>query len=803
MKYSELWLRKWTNPPVTHNELINQLTMAGFNVNETQSIILNKFYGVVIAEIINFKIHPNVDNTWIITINNGTNKLISIISDNHINYRKKMKVVVANIGALLPDGQVVTSKIIQGIKSEGILCTFSTLGLHNNRKDIIELPDNAPIGYDFYDYLDLNDKIIDVDITPNRGDCLSIIGLAREIASINKLQLKKLIINTIIPTTHETIPIRIEEPKFCPKFLGKIIKNININVPTPLKIQEKLRRCGIRSTNIVEDITNYVVLELGHPIHIYDYEKINKNEIIIRLSKPGEKLIFDEKNINIKLFENTLIISDRNKPLAIAGLEIENKSNISLKTSNIFIQVSFLDPTVIIKQSKLYNFHHFYTMQYERGVDCNISELTLNYFTELLIKNCNGHVGPTIKIINKKFIPKIKKIKLQRAKLNSILGFHVETQDISNILKSLGFKINVKDNLWIVSIPTWRFDINIEENLISEIIRIYGYNKIPQDSIKTVLIPNSLHTQLSNETVTLSKSKIILIDRGYQEIITYSFINPNIQKLMKFQDITPFTLINPINQEMSVMRLSLWPGLIKTMLYNQNRQQKDIRLFESGMCFIPNKNNNDQVSHQFMLSGIRSEFKNNEHWDSKISSIDFYDIKGDVESVLNMIYRHNQIIFKSCIHPALHPGQRAEIYCNNILIGYIGMIHPKIQHLLGLRANILMFELFWDAIPKFTLSQITSVSKFPKNHRDISFVLPIYISASAVIDELKKLNINQLICIKLIDLYTGKKIPIGFKSFTIKLTFQSNTHTFQEQEIKEILNTCIITLQKRFHIILR
>lgn len=798
MKFSSSWIREWINPSVNHNTLLDQFISVGFNIENSKPIISNKFYGVVIAEIVEFNIHPNFNNTWIIKINNGSKDLIKIIT-NDINHIKKSKVVVANVGAILPNGKIVKPINLKKEKSEGVLCTFTMLGLnHYKQNKIIELPVEAPIGYNFYDYLNLNDNIIDINIAPNRGDCLSIMGLAREIAAINQSKLKIIQIRPTIPTILDTVSIIIEEPYDCPKFLGKVLKNIDITVTTPLKIQEKLIRCGIQPIDIVTDISNYVLLELGQPIHIFDYDKINKNIIYVRLSKLGETLTLCSNNVNIKLSTDTLIISDLYQPLAIAGIISGNQSNISQSTRNIFLKVAFFNPLKIINQCKLYNLYTADSIRYSKGVDPNISELALNYATSLLLKYCNAEEGPTISIISHDHLPKIKIVKLHRSKLNTILGFHITDKEINNILTSLGFQINMQHDTWSVFVPTWRFDINIEEHLISEIIRIYGYDKIPQIPAKTSL--NRTLQYKPPKVISLSRSKTILMDRGYQEIITYSFVDPKIQKLLHPKYI-PLTLINPISVNMSVMRLSLWTGLIQSVLYNQNRQQKNIKLFESGICFIPQNKYNNQILQQLRLAGIRSGLRYHEHWDSQILLSDFYDIKGDVEATLHdfNVRNQNNIKFKNCNCPTLHPGQSAEIYLNDTFLGYIGMIHPIIQSQLQLRSHILVFELIWDAIDHIISSKITDISKFPKNYRDISLIISTQIPALSVIDACKQIDIQQLIDIKLIDVYTGIGIPANFKSLTIKLTLQSTTHTLKEQEIKKIITTCITVLKQRFN----
>lgn len=799
MRFSEGWLREWINPPVTSVEMINQLTMAGFQVEESKPLYSSVFSGIIIGEVINYKKHPNSHKLWVITVNNGTKKYINIICSD-INCKKNARIVVANIGTQLPNGDVINSIIIDGEKSEGVLCTFSMLKLNQCKKEIIILPENAPVGHSFFDYLKLNDNILDINIPYNRADCLNIVGLSREIAAINRLQLKKIKIDVIQPNITDIIPIIIEDTNRCPKYLGRIIKNINITISTPINIQTKLYCCGVPSVNVVIDIINYVLLELGYPIDVFDYDTINPNAIYVRFSKNEEKLsLFDDQK-SVKLLKNTLIIADSDKPLSIAGIIMGKQSMVSIKTRNIFLQSAIFNAFDIAKQSKLYNLTTFSSIRYERGLDYNLSETALNYATSLLLKVCNGDPGPVISAVDCNKLPQPNIVTLNRFKLDTVLGFNINETEVTCILKNLGFQIQLHDTFWTIFIPTWRLDITIEENLISEIIRIYGYDKIPQIIIKTDL--NKSYNK--KNIVSLSRVKTILVNRGYNEIITYSFINANLQKLL-YPGIAALTLKNPISSDMSTMRLSLWPGLINTVIYNQNRQQKHIQLFESGICFTPNIANKNKVSQKLMIAGIRYGLRYNEHWNSELSIVDFYDIKGDIDSIFNFINKKNdQFFFKNCKHFALHPNKSAAIYFNKTLVGYVGMIHPIIHRKLNLKLNTFIFELSWDVFSKFQLTtKILPISRFPKNYRDISIIVPQYIFLSDVINSCRNLSIYQLTSVTLIDIYTGKNINKGYKGFTIRLTLQSQNNTLKEEDILNFVNICIEALKKDCHAILR
>ncbi|URJ24865.1 phenylalanine--tRNA ligase subunit beta [Candidatus Blochmannia ocreatus (nom. nud.)] len=801
MKFSEMWIRQWINPPVNSAELGDQLTMAGLKVTELQPVS-NKFYEIIIGEIIECKTHEALQNIWITTVNIGDIKLLNIFCQKK-NCKKNIRVAVAKIGVILPNGNYIKPITIQGKQSEGILCTFAELGITNITEEIIELPNDAPIGQNLFNYLNLHDNTLEINITPNRGDCLSVIGVSREIAVINQLKLKKIKTSAVIPTISDTIPIFIDVPEVCPQFFGRILKNININTPTPVWITEKLRRCNINTVNIVIDTIHYVLLELGQPIYIFDYEKLEGQLICIRFSQIGEELVLSNKNNKtLKLFPNTIVFCDKKKPLSIAGAAIPDTYSVQPTTHNIILQSAFFYPITIARQSKQYNLHDPYSFRYARGVDIKISEEALNQATNLLINNCGGQSGPIINITNHNFLPKTIKITLNRSKLDKLLGFHIPDQKISHILTQLGYKFIFINDTWTVTIPTWRFDISIEENLIAEIIRINGYNNIPKKTFYHYHSSTNQKYHHNFSDISLSRAKTLLIDKGYQEIITYSFINPKIQKLLHPKQ-TPLILKNPITSEMSVMRLSLWTGLITTLLYNYNRQHKQIKLFESGICFVPKNHSNKQVEQNLMISGIRSGLRFNKHWDLGIYPVDFYDIKGDVEALLNITIKMHCVKFREYTHPALQLGQSAAIYVKNICIGYIGMINPMIQMQLNIRPKILMFELSWNMMKQCTFSEVhntISVSKFPKNYRDISVIIPEDICIDSIITACKSLSKkDKIIDIQLFDIYKGQKIPKGFKSITMQLSIQSNTHTLEETEISDIIKKCAIILQTHFN----
>ncbi|PPI88134.1 phenylalanine--tRNA ligase subunit beta [Candidatus Pantoea edessiphila] len=794
MKFSELWLREWVDLTLDSNTLCKQITMLGLEVENISSVI-NSFNDIVTGIIIECKTHSNADKLKLTKVNIGNGNVLNIIC-NSINCRVGLKVAVAPIGAILPGDKKVKEINVHGNVSEGIICSFSTLGI-SNIDDLIELPSNMPIGKNAYNFLNIHDNIIEVNITPNRADCFSIIGIARDIAALNCLSLKQFINKPIPATINDILSIYINEVNSCPIYLTRIIKDIDIKVTTPLWIKEKLRRCGIASVNILTDINNYILMEIGQPIQTFDLDHID-GYIVVRMAREGEVLTLID-NKKIKLNPKILVIADKNKILSLAGICEGFYANISNQTKNILLGSAYFNPLSIINNVRFYNLNSEASHRYERGVDYKLQYKAIEYATKLIIDICNGKAGPITDYTNYKSLPSNIIIDLNRKKLDRLVGFTITDTNVSDILTRLGFCIYKKNGKWIVTVPSWRFDILLEEDLIEEIIRIFGYENIPNIPATTQLVI----TEQLDTNLLLKRIKNFLVDKGYQEVITYSFVDPKLQKLLHpNQNAVP--IINPISQDMSVMRLSLWTGLINILIYNQNYQQNKIRLFESGYCFIPNKKFKLGVGQKFMIAGILSGNISEEHWDFKPQLIDFYDLKGDLESLFELSNNIKNISFHPEVNLALHPGKSAAIYLCDKKIGFIGAIHPNIQNKLKIKNETLVFELFWNELTSYKpVFKVQEISRFPINRRDISIIVDEIIPAEDIIALCKKIGINQLVGINLLDVYRGKGISKGYKSLTMSLILQDTKRTLKEEEIAIIVNKYIMALKEKFQVTLR
>lgn len=790
MKLSELWLREWVNLEINSKDLFDQLVMAGFEINEVKLVNFN-IPNIVVGKIIKCIPYQNNYELKLVEVDVGDFSFLRIISDSP-NCREGIKVPVAKKGNILFNNFKIDKYNKFGVISEGLLCSYEKLSISSNL-NLIELPAKSVIGDNFEKYFKLQDNIFEIHSQHNRGDCLSILGISREIAASNNIKINTMQTSLIKNEDKTIFPIFVEDQKFCPRFLGRLIKNINIQSPIPSWMENRLSNIGILVGNTIINIINYVLIECGQPIQVYDFDYL-KDFIIIRMAKIGEKItIFNNKKV--KLDSNTLVIADKKKVLGIAGIISSTSASLNNKTVNIFLESAYFNPSAIVGKSNFYCIHTESSRRFEQGVDPCIQYKAMIRVTDLIIKICGGRCGEIIDVTNKHFLPKLKKIKLYKKKVYRLIGFKISVKKISSILKLLGFQVRFNNYYWDVIIPSWRIDIKIEEDLIEELVRVYGYNNIPKKSMNFNIIENYNFKKKN----LISRTKDLLVDRGYNEIITYSFVNPKIQDFL-FPEKKSINLISPISIDMSVMRVSLITGLLKTIIYNQKRQQNHFQLFELGFIFFFKKKN---IFQELMLSGAISGNRYIESWIDEKRDFDFYDLKGDVESILKLSGKLNLVRFKSCSFSFLHPFQSAKIYLFDKYIGFIGLIHPRVKNKLNFENNIFVFELKWSYISDKIESNVQFVSHFPISKRDISILVPKEIPAADILDQLKRINLDYLVDFVLFDVYTGDKIQKDYKSLSISLYIQNISSVLVEKEIIKVIEECILQLKKKFHILLR
>lgn len=794
MKFSESWLREWVNPAVTTDELTHQITMAGLEVDDVLPVA-GTFTGVKVGHVVECGQHPDADKLRVTKVDVGEEELLDIVCGAP-NCRQGLKVAVATVGAVLPGDFKIKKAKLRGQPSHGMLCSFSELGIDVESNGIMELAEDAVIGTDFREFLALNDVTIDVDLTSNRADCFSLRGMAREVGVLNRADVAEPAVSPVAPTIDANISIEVKAPAACPRYLGRIVKNVNVQAQTPLWMQEKLRRCGIRSIDPIVDITNYVMLEQGQPMHAFDLAKI-EGGIVVRLAEQGEKLTLLDGN-EAELNADTLIIADHNKALAIAGIFGGEHSGVSTETKDVLLECAFFAPDHIRGRARSYGLHTDSSMRYERGVDYALQHAAMERATQLLIDICGGDVAPVVAAESDADLPKPNTVALRRTKLDNLLGHHIADADVVEILQRLGMSVETTAEGWTATAPTWRFDIAIEQDLVEEVGRIYGYDNIPNQAPAAALNMN-LHKEAN---LPLKRVRDLLVDRGYHEAITYSFVEPEQQKLI-VPDVEPLILPNPISADMSAMRLSLIQGLLNTVVHNQKRQQPRVRLFEQGLRFIPDQAAENGMRQEPMLAGVISGTRGEEHWNLETATVDFFDLKGDVEAILELTANGKAYSFAAAKHPALHPGQSAAIVLDGKTIGVIGTVHPELERKFGLNGRTIVFEIEWSAINTKVIPEAVALSKFPSNRRDIAVVVDDAVASGDIVKACLEQGGEFLKDAKLFDVYVGKGVEDGKKSLAIALTLQSAERTLEDADIAGAVEAIVAHVSAKFGATLR
>ncbi|WP_375322367.1 phenylalanine--tRNA ligase subunit beta [Aliivibrio logei] len=794
MKFSESWLREWVKPAINSEELAHQITMAGLEVDEVAPVA-GEFTGVKVGKVVECGQHPDADKLRVTKIDIGEEELLDIVCGAS-NCRLGLTVAVATVGAVLPGDFKIKKAKLRGVPSHGMLCSFSELGIDVESDGILELPEGSTLGMDVRELLELNDVAIDVDLTANRADCFSIRGLAREVGVLNRADVVEPTIEAVATSIEDTVSIEVKATEACPRYLGRVIKNVNAKAETPIWMQEKLRRCGIRSIDAIVDITNYVMLEQGQPMHAFDLAKIDGG-IVVRMAEQDEKLTLLDGN-EAKLNNNTLVIADQNKALAIAGIFGGKESGVTTETTDIMLECAFFAPDHIRGRARAYGLHTDSSLRFERGVDSTLQATAMERATQLLVELCGGEVAPISAAESDADLPTANTVELRRSKLDGLLGHHIPSTDVVEILTRLGCSVETTDTGWTATSPSWRFDIAIEQDLIEEVGRIYGYNNIPNQAPVAALNMND-HKEANQP---LKRVRDLLVDRGYHEAITYSFVEPEQQKLI-VPEIEPLILPFPISADMSAMRLSLWTGLINTVVHNQKRQQPRVRLFESGLRFIPEESAENGMRQEMMLAGIIAGTRGEEHWDIATNTVDFFDLKGDLEAVLELTANELAYEFKAAKHPALHPGQTAAIVVGGKEVGFIGTVHPELERKFGLNGRTIMFEIEWDAINTRVIPEAAAVSKFPANRRDIAIVADEAIASGDIVAECLASGGDLLTSAKLFDVYRGQGVEDGKKSLAIALTLQSVERTLEEADITSAVDAIVAAIGEKFSATLR
>ncbi len=789
MKLNESWLREWVNPPLKIKEILDQLTMAGLELDSITPVA-PPFEQVVVGEVLTIVSHPNAEKLRICQVNVAQDDLLTIICGAS-NVEVGMRVPVAVVGATLPDNFKIKKAKLRGIESYGMICSAQELGLADTSEGIMPLPADAPVGENVRNYLKLEDVSLEIDLTPNRGDCLSVEGIAREVSVLTNQPLKSVACPPVAEKINNTFPVTVNSPKACPRYVGRVIKSINPNAVTPFWMQERLRRCGLRSISPVVDVTNYVLLELGQPLHAFDLNKLTGG-IIVRLANEGEQIaLLDGQTVTLD--KETLVIADETSPQAMAGVMGGLTSSVTDETQNIFLESAFFSPLQLAGCARRYSLHTDSSHRFERGVDPKLQRRACERATALLLPIVGGEPGPITDVTSDEHLPKQPTIQLRANRISKLLGCSVSVSEVTRILQQLGMKIEQQTGGWKVYPPSFRFDINLEADLIEEIARVYGYDKIPNEAPQSHL---SLQTQ---EKVSIEQAQMVLVQQGYQEAITYSFVDPAIQAQLT-PELSLLTLSNPIASDMAAMRTTLWTGLLQAAIYNIKRQQSRVRLFETGLRFIQK---DDKLQQDKVIAGIVTGHRYPTQWGLSDQPIDFFDVKADVEALLALVDTNSRYVFKPAQHSALHPGQTAAIYINELEVGMMGALHPSLVQQFELPQSTYLFELLWKPLTQKLLPTFEEISKYPSVSRDLAIVIDQQVSAAEILACIQQSETALLVDQYLFDFYQGKSIEQGKKSVAVGLVFQAASRNLIEEEVDTMVTQIIKNLEQQLHAQLR
>jgi phenylalanyl-tRNA synthetase beta chain len=791
MKFSESWLRQAVNPSISTEDLVAQVTMAGLEVDAVESAA-PEMSGVVVGEIVSVEQHPDADKLRVCQVAGGGE--IAQVVCGAPNARAGIKVPFATVGAKLPGDFKIKKAKLRGVESFGMLCAQTELQLGDDDDGLWELPVDATVGSDLIDYLELNDNIIEVDLTPNRGDCLSIRGLAREVGVLNKAAVTEQACAPVAATIEDRISITLKAPEACARYVGRVIRNLDLAQPTPQWMQEKLRRSGVRSLGPAVDVTNYVLLELGQPMHAFDLSKI-EGGIVVRMGRDEKVKLLDDSEVVVDT--QTLVIADQSKALAMAGIMGGDESAVGDDTTDILFESAWFNPLAIAGKARNYGKHTDSSHRFERGVDSQLQVAAIERATALMLEICGGQAGPVVIEESPEHLPAPATIKLRDAHLAQQLGVVIGAVEIDDILARLGLTFVARDDqgsTWVA--PSWRFDIAIEQDLVEEVARIYGYNNLPT-STPTMALELQAKPERQQD---LSIFRQQLAASGYQEAVTYSFVDPDLQKLVDPETVG-IALQNPISADMSVMRTSLWPGLLTTAIYNLNRQQNRVRIFEAGQCFVPGENG--ALTQNMALAGLICGSRTPTGWTASKDKVDFFDLKGDLEAVLALTGLAEQFSFTAAEHPALHPGQSAMVSRNGEQVGWIGQLHPKLQAQLDFSTPVYLFQVDVAKVSESRLPKFSEVSKFPAVRRDLAFLMDSQIASADLMSEARNAAGEHLVDLMLFDVYQSKDIDSKGKSLALGLTFQHASRTLTDDEINMSIDRVVKKLDIKFKAELR
>ncbi|MFW6278304.1 MAG: phenylalanine--tRNA ligase subunit beta [Halorhodospira sp.] len=790
MRVSEQWLREWVDPSLSTNELAEALTMAGLEVDAIEPAA-PAFQGMIVARIERCQPHPQAERLQVCTVDTGDTSLEIVCGAP--NARAGLHAPLACPGAELPGEVRVETTEVRGVRSAGMLCSASELGLSEEASGLMELPQELTPGTDLRAALGLDDTILELDLTPNRADCLGMLGIARDVAARTGAALADPQPEPIAAACDERLPIELHAPEDCPRYLGRVIRGVNPQAPTPLWLRERLRRAGIRSVSALVDITNYVMLERGHPLHAFDRNRLTP-PISVRRAMSGETLTLLSGDA-IELDDGVLVIADATGPVAFAGVMGGQATAVSDGTTDIFLEAAHFNPATIAGRARRYGLHTDSSHRYERGVDFEASRAASERATALILAICGGTPGPINEATDIEALPQRRPIELRRQRLEQLLGWSIDPAHVSGLLQRLGTEPEVTTAGWLIQPPSWRFDMEREVDLIEEVARLYGFDNVPERPLKAPLhVANAPEQTLGDRQL-----RATLVERGYHEAIHYAFVDPQLQQRLE-PETEALPLANPLSAELAVMRTSLWPGLLTSVQRNQHRQHERVRLLEQGRVF---RGSLDELAQTPMLAGVCAGPRLPEQWDTSRRRVDFFDVKADVEALIAATGAPAAFTFEAAAHPALHPGQSARIRRDGRSVGWLGTLHPEHADALELQGAPVLFEIELEALTQAALPCFRPISRYPSIRRDLAVIVDEDVPAGDLLAAARAAAGTYAVDGWLFDVYRGKGIPEERKSVAMGLILQDYYRTLTDHDVDEVMAGVVARLQEQFGASLR
>ncbi|MCM2312818.1 MAG: phenylalanine--tRNA ligase subunit beta, partial [Steroidobacteraceae bacterium] len=776
MRISVNWLNEWLRKPAEARDLATRLTMAGLEV-EAVAPASPPLAGIVVGEIVEREKHPDADSLSVCKVDGGGGTLLQIVCGAP-NARAGLKAPLATLGTKMPGGMLIKAARLRGVESSGMLCSARELDLAEDSSGLLELPADARVGQPIIEALALEDTLIEINLTPNRGDCMGVLGVAREAAVLTGTALGGPELHPVPAQSGERFPVELVPGAGCARFAARVIRGVRPAAQAPLWLRERLRRAGLRSISAVVDVTNYVMLELGQPMHAYDLRELATG-IVVRRARSGEVLrLLDGRDITLD--ESVLVIADHAKPLGLAGVMGGEHSGIGDDTTDVLLEVAYFQPAAIAGRGRRYGLVTDASQRFERGVDPTLQERAIERATELLLACAGGTPGPTEVTELADELPRRVAVSFRPSRARRVIGAEIDDAAIDRILRQLGMQVVEHGGAaWRVTPPAWRFDIAIEEDLIEEVARIHGFDHIPETDPATPLaIPAIRETRVSPETVA-----DLMVQRGYFEAITYSFVDPDLQAVICPGE-PALRLANPISADLAEMRVSLWPGLVRALSENQRRQQPRVRLFELGRKFRVASGALEEIP---VLAGIAAGPAHAEQWGTPAAEVDFFDVRSDLEALFCATGAAGSFSFVPDTHPSLHPGQTARVLRDGQPVGWLGRLHPEVAQRLELTYSALLFEVETESGLEAVVPRMTEISRFPAVRRDLALLVAEAVPVQALLDTVRRGAGALLTGLVVFDIYRGKGIADGFKSVAIGLNLQDISRTLTDEEIDAVV----------------